>query len=155
MHLASRPCSAISRHYYSFSTDMRNHLVSSLQTLWHPSFSGLHILPSLHLLISWNSFDWKLCFDLHDEHIIKPRGCMAGWLTWRFWRNIVSWLCPWMGWCDWLSCSTVSSGEQLVHSRYLQQLCSLALLLRLDTVLCTQAAPCHVPHPEPGQSTRR
>lgn len=43
----------------------------------------------------------------------------------------------------------VVSGEQLVHSRYLQQLCSLALLLRLDTVLCTQPAPAHVAHPEP------
>ncbi|XP_071541149.1 LOW QUALITY PROTEIN: probable E3 ubiquitin-protein ligase HERC1 [Panulirus ornatus] len=43
----------------------------------------------------------------------------------------------------------VSSGEQLVHSRYLQQLCSLALLLRLDSVLCTQAAPIHVANPEP------
>nr|XP_053648639.1 probable E3 ubiquitin-protein ligase HERC1 isoform X6 [Cherax quadricarinatus] len=41
----------------------------------------------------------------------------------------------------------VSSGEQLVHSRYLQQLCSLALLLRLDSVLCTQPAPIHVANP--------
>ena len=43
------------------------------------------------------------------------------------------------------------SGEQLVHSRYLQQLCSLGLLLRLDSVLCTQPAPVHVAHPEPGK----
>ncbi|XP_063888404.1 probable E3 ubiquitin-protein ligase HERC1 isoform X2 [Scylla paramamosain] len=43
----------------------------------------------------------------------------------------------------------VISGEQLVHSRYLQQLCSLALLLRLDSVLCTQPAPVHVAQPEP------
>ncbi|XP_042891775.1 probable E3 ubiquitin-protein ligase HERC1 isoform X3 [Penaeus japonicus] len=42
----------------------------------------------------------------------------------------------------------VSSGEQLVHSRYLQQLCSLALLLRLDCILCTQPAPVHMARPE-------
>ena len=51
------------------------------------------------------------------------------------------------------SCAVIS-GEQLVHSRYLQQLCSLALLLRLDSVLCTQPAPAHVAHPEPGRYTQ-
>lgn len=42
-----------------------------------------------------------------------------------------------------------------MHSRYLQQLCSLALLLRLDSVLCTQPAPVHVAQPEPGMCGRK
>ncbi|KAK7085896.1 putative E3 ubiquitin-protein ligase herc1 [Halocaridina rubra] len=43
----------------------------------------------------------------------------------------------------------VSSGDQLVHSRYLQQLCCLALLLKLDLVLCNQPAPVHVANTGP------
>ena len=43
----------------------------------------------------------------------------------------------------------VGSGEQLVHSRYLQQLCSLALILKLDSVLCTQPVSLHVNNAEP------
>ncbi|XP_076032136.1 putative E3 ubiquitin-protein ligase HERC1 [Oratosquilla oratoria] len=45
--------------------------------------------------------------------------------------------------------ATVMSGEQLVHSRYLQHLAALGLLLGLDQVLCLQSAPAHFTNPEP------